>query len=168
MRKKIDKKLKIKYLTLLYFQLKNITLRTNYNTKRMKYKHKVQYYETDKQGVTHHSNYIRIMEETRVDAMEQMGFGYERMEEASVFSPVMGVTCDYKRPTTFADIIEVEISVAEMSKLKTKFAYKMTCNGKVVCLGTSLHCFLDRNGRPVAIEEHFPEFHKELCTLMKQ
>lgn len=134
----------------------------------MTYKHKVQYYETDKQGVTHHSNYIRIMEEARVDAMEQMGFGYERMEEAGVFSPVMAITCDYKRPTTFADTIEVEISVAEMSKLKTRFAYQMVSHGKVVCVGTSLHCFLDPNGRPVAIEEYFPEFYQELLKLYKK
>ena len=131
------------------------------------YKHKVQYYETDKQGVTHHSNYIRIMEEALVDAMEQMGFGYERMEAAGFFSPVMGVTCDYKRPTTFADVIEVEISVAELSKLKTRFAYEMKCGDKVVCLGTSLHCFLDSTGRPVAIEDRFPEFHKALVELQK-
>lgn len=133
----------------------------------MNYKHKVNYYETDKQGVTHHSNYIRIMEEARIDAMEQMGFGYERMEEAGVFSPVMGVTCDYKRPTTFPDVIDVEISVAELSRLKARFAYKMTCNGKVVCMGTSLHCFLDRNGKPVAIEEYFPEFHEGLLKMQE-
>lgn len=133
----------------------------------MAYRHKVQYYETDKQGVTHHSNYIRIMEETRVDAMEQMGFGYERMEAAGVFSPVMAVTCDYKRPTTFADIIEVEFYVVELSKLKAKFSYKMTCQDKLVCQGTSLHCFLDSNGRPVAVEERFPEFHQALVDLQK-
>lgn len=131
------------------------------------YTHKVQYYETDKQGVTHHSNYIRIMEETRVDAMEQMGFGYERMEEAGVFSPVMAVTCDYKRPTTFPDTIEVEISVCELSKLKARFAYRMTCKGKIVCQGTSLHCFLDRNGKPVVIEEHFPEFYQGLLSIYR-
>lgn len=133
----------------------------------MTYKHKIQYYETDKQGVTHHSNYIRIMEETRVDAMEKMGFGYERMEAEGVFSPVMGVTCDYKRPTTFADIVEVEITVAELSRLKTRFAYQMKCQDRIVCTGTSLHCFLDRNGRPVAIEERFPDFYQELMKLQQ-
>lgn len=131
----------------------------------MTYKHKVQYYETDKQGVTHHSNYVRIMEEARVDAMEQMGFGYDRMEEAGVFSPVMEANCKYKRPTTFSDTIEVEISIAEFSKLKMRFAYKMTCNGVVVCMGSSLHCFLDRNGKPVVIEDQFPEFYNELLKL---
>ena len=27
------------------------------------YRHRVQYYETDRMGITHHSNYIRWMEE---------------------------------------------------------------------------------------------------------
>lgn len=31
------------------------------------YIHKVNYYETDKMGITHHSNYIRFMEEARMD-----------------------------------------------------------------------------------------------------
>lgn len=130
------------------------------------YKHKVHYYETDKQGVTHHSNYIRIMEEARVDWMEQIGFGYERMEQAGVFSPVMGITCDYKRPTTFPDEIEVAIKVAELGKLKVRFAYQMTCRGVLVCQATSLHCFLNANGRPVALEEHFPELYETLKTLL--
>ena len=35
-----------------------------------KYKHKINYYETDKMGITHHSNYIRFMEEARVDRLK--------------------------------------------------------------------------------------------------
>ncbi len=133
----------------------------------MIYTHKVHYYETDKQGITHHSNYIRIMEEARVHALEQMGFSYERMEQDGVYSPVMSVTCDYKRPTTFADIIEVKISVAELSQLKAKFAYTMTSNGKIVCQATSLHCFLNSAGRPIVISERFPQFYAALES-MKQ
>ena len=136
------------------------------NKATMTYTHKVHYYETDAQGVTHHSNYIRIMEETRVYAMEQMGFSYERMEREGVYSPVMSVTCDYKRPTTFADIIEVQISVAELSQLKAKFAYTMTSNGKIVCQATSLHCFLNSEGRPLVIADRFPEFYKALSELV--
>ena len=36
------------------------------------YNHTVQYYETDKMGITHHSNYIRWMEEARVDFLKQI------------------------------------------------------------------------------------------------
>ena len=46
------------------------------------YDHKVQYYETDGMGIVHHSNYIRWFEEARVDLLEQLGFGYDRIEEA--------------------------------------------------------------------------------------
>lgn len=40
-----------------------------------KYRHIVQYYETDKMGITHHSNYIRWMEEARIDFLRQIGWG---------------------------------------------------------------------------------------------
>ena len=69
------------------------------------YIHKVQYYETDKMGITHHSNYIRWMEEARIDFMEQMGWGYDKMENRGIISPVMGIQCDYKKTTTFNDRI---------------------------------------------------------------
>ena len=46
-----------------------------------KYIHKVNYYETDKMGITHHSNYIRWMEEARIDFLEQIGFSYDKLEK---------------------------------------------------------------------------------------
>ena len=35
-------------------------------------KRKVQYYETDMMGVTHHANYLRWMEEARIDFLDQI------------------------------------------------------------------------------------------------
>ena len=133
----------------------------------MIYTHKVQYYETDKQGITHHSNYIRIMEEARVHALEQIGSSYQNMEQDGIYSPVIAVSCEYKSPTTFADIIQVDITVAELTPLKARFAYTMTCRGKVVCRATSLHCFLNSAGRPIVISERFPQFYAALES-MKQ
>ena len=37
-----------------------------------KYVHTVKYYETDRMGFTHHSNYVRWMEEARVAFMDQV------------------------------------------------------------------------------------------------
>ena len=42
------------------------------------YLHEVKYYETDKMGITHHSNYIRFMEEARIDWLDQLGYGFDR------------------------------------------------------------------------------------------
>ena len=76
-----------------------------------KYIHKVNYYETDKMGITHHSNYIRWMEEARIDFLEQIGLGYKKLEEDGIISPVIHVECDYKLPTTFDDKIEIDVAV---------------------------------------------------------
>ena len=40
------------------------------------YTKKVQYYETDMMGIAHHANYIRWMEEARIDFLDRMGFPY--------------------------------------------------------------------------------------------
>lgn len=127
------------------------------------YKHEVKYYECDRMGVTHHSNYIRFMEEARVYWMDVLGYGYDRMEADGVVSPVVAVSCNYKHPTTFKDIIEIDVEVAEMTGLKLSFAYTMRVGGKVVCTATSTHCFLEA-GRPVVFSERFPEFYKAITS----
>ena len=128
------------------------------------YIHEVKYYECDRMGITHHSNYIRFMEEARVDWMDQLGFGFDRMESDGVVSPVVSVECHYKRTTTFKDTIEIEVSVAETTPLKIIFAYTMRSKGKIVCTATSTHCFLE-NGRPVSLENRFPELFERIKNL---
>ena len=49
-----------------------------------RYIHKVRYYESDAMGITHHSNYIRFMEEARIDALDRAGYGFEKMEADGV------------------------------------------------------------------------------------
>lgn len=57
------------------------------------YLRKVRYHETDKMGITHHSNYIKWMEEARIDWLEQIGHSYAKLEEQGIISPVIGVEC---------------------------------------------------------------------------
>ena len=45
---------------------------------------KINYYECDRMGITHHSNYIRFMEEARIELLDKFGYGFERMEAEGV------------------------------------------------------------------------------------
>ena len=127
------------------------------------YSHEVKYYECDRMGVTHHSNYVRIMEEARIDWMDQLGYGFERMEAEGIVSPVMAIEVAYKRTTTFKDVIETEIRVSSMTELKISFAYTMKVGGKVVCTASSTHCFLS-DGRPVVLAERFPQLYAAIAS----
>lgn len=128
------------------------------------YRHEVKYYECDRMGITHHSNYIRFMEEARIDWMDQMGYGFDRMEAEGVVSPVVAVNCRYRHTSTFKDILKIEVRVAETTPLKISFSYTMTCGGKTICTATSTHCFLE-NGRPVSLEKRFPELYQRIQEL---
>ena len=131
------------------------------------YRHKVQYYETDRMGVTHHSNYIRWMEEARVDLLEQIGWGYDRMESLGIQSPVTGVECAYKAPTTFGDTVEIRAGIREYRGVHLVVWYEMRrlSDGKVVLEGTSRHCFLDREGKFLRLSRDFPELDRTLEEL---
>lgn len=122
------------------------------------YQHKVHYYETDRMGVTHHSNYIRIMEEARVAYLDAIGASFARIEADGIVSPVMSVEGRFLQPTTFDDLIEVEVFIQEMSLLKLRIGYRMRCCGKEVFEGSSVHCFLDKQGKAVRIAERYPQF----------
>lgn len=126
----------------------------------MLYTHKVKYYECDGMGITHHSNYIRFMEEARVDWLDQLGLGFEKMEADGIVSPVMGLDCQYRKSTVFQDEIMIEVRVKSFSTLKLVFEYEMRVRDAVVFTGSSTHCFLS-GGRPIALEKKYPELCKQ-------
>ncbi|MGN0739766.1 MAG: acyl-CoA thioesterase [Treponema sp.] len=131
------------------------------------YTHKVNYYETDKMGITHHSNYIRFMEEARVDFLSQIGFPFDKIEAEGIISPVIRVEYTYRKTTTFADVISIKVEVDKLSPVKLCLKYELTCNGEVCGIGKSEHCFLNQEGRPVIVEKEKPEFFSALKNSME-
>ncbi len=134
-----------------------------------KYIHKVNYYETDKMGITHHSNYIRWMEEARIDFLEQIGFGYDKLEEDGIISPVISVECDYKMSTTFGDNIEIEVEIEEFKgvKLIIKYIMRNISTNDIVLIGRTRHCFVNKDNKPIILKKEYPEFDQKLKKIVK-
>ena len=129
------------------------------------YEHKVQYYETDQMGIAHHSNYIRWMEEARIDFLNQIGWDYKTLEENGVISPVTAVDCKYRMTTKFYDVIEITVIVTEFKGIKLKLRYEMRREQNLVCEATSEHCFLDREGKILNLKRSHPDFYETLAAL---
>ncbi len=121
-------------------------------------KHKVQYYETDMMGVTHHANYIHWMEEARIDFMDRIGFPYRRMEAEGVLSPVKSLQVNYLKPCTFGDEVEITVGVKDFNGVVITITYDMRLEGERIFSGTSEHVFLDREGKFVRMRRVMPEF----------
>lgn len=122
------------------------------------YTHKVHYYETDKMGCVHHSNYIRWMEEARVELLDRLGIGFSMMEARGIISPVVGVQCRYLRPTHFDERVNVRVDVTEYKGVRLRIGYEMTDEvGNLVCMASSEHCFTDAMGKPIVLKKQYPD-----------
>ena len=114
------------------------------------YEHHAKYYETDQMGIIHHSNYIKWMEEARMDLMDQIGLSYKQMEEMEIISPVLSVSCEYHSMVHFDDTVVIETKITRYNGIKMDVEYRMTT-------GKSSHCFLNRSGRPISLKRSYPE-----------
>ena len=133
------------------------------------YIHKVQYYETDKMGITHHANYVRWMEEARIDFLENIGIGYDEIEAMGIISPVTSVDCKYKNTTTFPDEVSIDVWVQEFKGVKLKIAYLMKKqDGTTVCEALSEHCFLNKEGKIISLKREYPQVYNELVNCIKK
>ncbi|MBQ1410619.1 MAG: acyl-CoA thioesterase [Oscillospiraceae bacterium] len=128
------------------------------------YTHKVHYYETDKMGIVHHSNYIRWMEEARVAFLDEIGASFAVMEARGLQSPVVTVACKYRRPTRFDDKIHIRVRIEKYNSVVLKVAYEMfnETTGELACTGNSEHCFVDGSGRPISIAKGWPDIDAAL------
>lgn len=118
------------------------------------YQHYVQYYETDKMGVTHHSNYIRFMEEARVEFFKSIGFDYFEFEKCGIVSPVVGLNnIKYKRPSTAGDTLDIEVSIKSITSVIFTIQYVMKNKDVVVFTGESDHCLLSKEGKIVPLND---------------
>ena len=126
-----------------------------------RYTHKAQYYETDQMGIIHHSNYIRWFEESRIDLLEQIGFGYKKMEEVGISSPVLEVKCEFKSMVRFWDTVYIIPRIELFTGVKLTISYKVmdAVSGELRAVGETRHCFLDTRGVPVSLKKKNEEIY---------
>ena len=130
---------------------------------------KARYYETDQMGIIHHANYIRWMEEARIDMLSQMGYPYRRFEEMGYISPVLHAECEYKKSVKFDDEVKIVVSLQEFGKVKFTLKYdiyNMSEDGVLSAVGTTRHCFLNKDGRPVMMNKEMKEFSDTMQKLL--
>lgn len=137
-------------------------------SKIFKYERKAHYHETDQMSVIHHANYLKYMEEARVSFLDSIGYGYKKMEELGVISPVIGINIEYKKSVLFDDIVSVNLRTEEYNGIKLVISYEIiNLKTNELCVtATSKHCFL-KDGRICSLKKTLPDFHKAFEDSLK-
>jgi acyl-CoA thioester hydrolase len=108
----------------------------------------VRYAETDMMGIVYHANYLPWFEVGRTTLLKEIGVPYRKLEEEGFRLPVLEISAKYIRPAVYDDTLEVLTTLAERPLLRIRLDYEVRREGELLATGTSVHAFVDREGRP--------------------
>jgi acyl-CoA thioester hydrolase len=133
------------------------------------YRRRVKYYETDRMGVVHHSNYLRILEDARMEWLRENLLSYSQLEKMGIIIPAVSASGNFLNFLRYDDPFKVEIILTKFSGVKMTFHYRVintdTC---AICYqGDSSHFFAtDNDYKPyLTFRKKYPELYKKMTAL---
>jgi acyl-CoA thioester hydrolase len=102
------------------------------------YRLRVRFCETDLMAIVHHANYLVYCEAARVDWLHKRGVSYSEWERMGIHLPVVDVRLRYRQPARFEDVLDIDTSVAELSRASVRFAYRIRRGEDLVCEAETL------------------------------
>lgn len=131
------------------------------------YLHTVHYHETDKMGIAHHANYVKWMEQARIDFLAQLGFSYAQLEAEGIASAVTELSVSYLKSVGFEDTLRIAVSAEAYNGvlLRLRYCGENVANGDAVFTAHSAHCFLNAAGRPSRLPRLHPALDEALRRL---
>lgn len=116
--------------------------------KEVIYKRKVNFYETDAQGIVHHSNYPRYFEEARGYFLEKNNFPYHLVRnELNIDIVLLELTVKYRKFLQFGDIFKIKTKICFENKCYFSFEYEVLKENDIICTGYTKHCCIDKNSK---------------------
>ncbi len=116
----------------------------------MIYRRRVHFYETDAQGVVHHSNYFRYLEEARDIFLRERGYPYSKLRDKGFEVVLLETLCVFKKPLHFDDLFEIHLIPKEITRFTFSFDYKIFANNELKATAYTKHCVI-REGKIVSI-----------------
>lgn len=132
------------------------------------YQRKVYYYETDKMGIVHHSNYIRWLEEARIYYLNVLGIDFHKIEEDGLYCPVLSASCTYKKAVRFPEEFSIVARMTMFNGVRYRLAYEIYVQHSKtpVAVGETEHCFANHKMQPVRIRHKFPEVFQRMMEVL--
>lgn len=106
------------------------------------YLRKVNFYETDAQGVVHHSNYFRYLEEARGFLLDKLGYPYFKMHESGFFVVLIEANIRIKHPLKYQDDFKIYTEIYTENSYSLCFNYAILLGEKMSAKAYTKHCIL--------------------------
>ena len=112
---------------------------------------RVRFAETDAMGIVHHSRYLPMMEETRVEYLRHIGQPYDKLREDGSDMPVLEAFLRYRQPLRFDDIVQIHLTVLDVTRTAFQMGYLLTVEDVVCATAVTAHGCLNPEGKPTRL-----------------
>ena len=124
-------------------------------------KFRVYYEDTDASGRVYHANYLKYLERGRSNLIYQSKYDHqELLKKFNIIFVVKNLNINYLRPAFFEDILEVQTSLNQLSRVKLNFNQKILRH-------TELLVDAEVMVIPVNIESKIVRLDEELFSFLK-
>ena len=135
---------------------------------------RVLYGDTDAGGVVYNANYLRYFEIGRTELMREWVCSYSDIEKLGFVLPVIECWSRFKAPAVYDDLLIIETTITEISKLKCKFSYRIVRKEegierpRLLVKGYTVHAAITREGKLTRLpEEIIKKMSQFSCNSIK-
>lgn len=113
---------------------------------------RIYYHHTDCGGVVYYANYLNFLEEARTEYFALKGVSIKQLADSGTLFVVARQEIDYKFPAVYADELDVQTKVGEITGVRIEFLHEIYNQNKqlIVKAKTVLVC-VDKHLKPQAI-----------------
>ena len=116
---------------------------------------KVRFYELDPYDHVNHTNYLAYFEAARVEFLEEVGWGLQKMKEQGWQIVVVELRARFMAAARLNDVLTVETEVGDIGRATSTWHQRLTRDGEPIATLEVTAAFTDRSGRPRRIPPEF-------------
>lgn len=107
------------------------------------YRRKVTFYETDGMKVVHHANYLKYMEEARVEYLRQGHLDLNELMNEGIVFPIVEVSVKYKKSAHYDDVLLIKTYLRRVDRVRLDFDYEIVLEktGELLTTGHTVNTY---------------------------
>jgi acyl-CoA thioester hydrolase len=114
---------------------------------------RVRYPEVDRMGVAHHTHFLVWFEIGRTELLRGLGCTYAELEARGVYMPVVEVSCRYRSPVRYDEVIAIEATLEDVSVSRVTFSYRLFRENseRPLAEGRTVHAAVNQKGEVIRL-----------------
>jgi len=126
-------------------------------------KFRVYYEDTDASGRVYHANYLKYLERGRSNLIYQSKYNHqELLKKFNIIFVVKNLNINYLRPAFFEDILEVQTSINQLSRVKLNFNQKILRHTELLVDAEVIVIPVNIEGKIIRLNEELFSFLKTI------